>query len=87
MLGAFDSALERQMAALGVVRRDMECEFFGVKKESRGYYIVLPDHGAFYLHKDGAVRNGVGSKSKEPAFWDTEEEAQEFFDSWKLTRT
>lgn len=72
------------MARSGKVKRDIEAKFFGKHRESRGWYIVAPEHGVFYLHHDGQVKEGVNADSEKPAFWPTEQEAKGFFDTWKL---
>ena len=74
------------MARTGEVKRDYEGKFFGKKYLSRGYYTVIPGAGTWYLHHDGKVKNGVNADSDTPAFWPTEKEAQDFFDSWKNDR-
>ena len=79
MLNVIDSL----MVSTGEVKRDFECKFFGKKHPSRGYYIVIPNAGDWYLHHDGKVKNGVNADSDTPAFWPTEKEAQDFFDNWK----
>ena len=66
----------------GRVRQELECEFFGRVRPSRGFYIC-DESGRWYLHHDGVLRDGVGSKSEKPAFWPTEKEAQDFYDNWK----
>lgn len=71
------------MLERGVVKRDLDDNFSFNKKPSRGYYIVLLPNGIFYLHHDGTIKDGVKSKSKNPAFWDSKEEAEEFFEHWK----
>jgi len=68
----------------GEVKQDLETTFFRILRKSRGWYIVLPLTGVWYLHHDGDVKNGVHNDSEKPAFWGSEEEAQSFFDSWKV---
>lgn len=71
------------MADAGVVKREEDLNMCGKIQESRGYYIVIPADGIFYLHHDGTVQNGVAAFSDKPAFWETREAATEFFDEWK----
>lgn len=71
------------MAKNGVVKLEKEAKFFGRHYPSRGYYIVDPDGYRWHLHHDGKVKDGVNSDSDRPAFWDTEEAANSFFNDWK----
>ena len=75
--------LQQMMAKSGEVKRDIEARFFGQTKPSRGYYIVIPEGGVWHLHHDGLVKQGVNADSKEPAFWPTEEDATQFFNTWR----
>lgn len=47
--------------------------------DSRGWYICEPS-GVFHLYKDGEIRSGATDSR---AFWETEEEATNFFKKWK----
>ena len=71
------------MADGGEVNQEIQSKFGGLIQESRGWYIVLPSTGIWYLHKCGFIKHGVHADSTEPAFWDSEEEAKIFFDNWK----
>jgi hypothetical protein len=78
-----DGFLIAEMALTGEIKKDRDATFFGDKKPSRGYYIVIPKNGTWYLHHDGIVKNGVNADSKKPAFWPTYEDAMQFFNAWK----
>lgn len=67
----------------GKVKQEREASFCGVNYHSRGYYIVEPNSGRWYLHPDGKVKDGVNADSDKPAFWGTEDEAKEFFKEWR----
>lgn len=77
------SVIDHLMAHTGEVKRDVDAKFFGVTHPSRGYYIVSSTAGIWYLHHDGAVKEGVQNSSGKPAFWPTEKEALDFFDNWR----
>ena len=71
------------MVKNGEVKREIDTKFFGRNRPSRGYYIVENVRGRWYLHHDGTVKDGVKHDSKKPAFWDSEDSANEFFKNWK----
>ncbi len=73
------------MAEAGMVKAEIDSKFFGQLKPSRGYYICEPS-GRYYLHHDGLIKDGVRSDSENPAFWETEEDANKFFNEWKSNR-
>ena len=75
--------LQKMMAKKGTVKRDVEVRFFGQTRTSRGFYIVMPEEGVWYLHHDGLVKEGVNADSEEPAFWPTEDAAKRFFNAWR----
>lgn len=76
-------SLRHMMAQSGVIKKDVEGRFFGEDYPSRGYYIVLPGAGVWYLHHDGKVKNGTNADSGRSAFWPTEKEAKVFFSEWR----
>lgn len=78
--------IERLMEKTGTVKREMEANFFHKNRSSRGYFICEPVNGIWYLHHDGKVKRGVIGDSAKPAFWETEEAANEFFNNWKARR-
>lgn len=75
--------VNRIVAENGVVKLEEEATFFGRHRPSRGYYIVDPNSGRWHLHHDGTVKDGVKHDSEKPAFWETEEAANNFFNKWK----
>lgn len=46
----------------------------------RGYYICIKGR---YLYHDGQIRGGAEASSKSTAFWDTQEDAVDFYIKWK----
>lgn len=82
-----DEDLIQMMVDYGVVKEDLEYVIGGKQKSSRGYYIVIPGDGIYYLHHDGVVRSGVIPPSGRGAFWGTKAKAQAFLNNWKAKNT
>jgi hypothetical protein len=72
------------MISGGEVKQDLDFCFLGLIKKTRGWYIVTPISCVWYLHHDGLVKFGVNADSDKPAFWNSEEDANTFFDKWKV---
>lgn len=73
------------VAKTGAVKKEINSKFCGIERRSRGFYIC-DDSGRWHLHHDGLVKDGVNADSEKPAFWQSEKEAQDFFDAWKKDR-
>lgn len=54
--------------------------------DDRGYFITHGgiNGGWYYLYDDGEVYRGVIEGEPANAFWPTKEEAQAFYDKWRL---
>lgn len=74
--------LNKMMAETGEVKQEIDARFFGRNRPSRGFYIV-ESTGRWHLHHDGTVKDGVKHDSGKPAFWDSKESANDFFENWK----
>lgn len=71
------------MSSSGIIKKEIHTKLFGKNIPSRGYYIVIPENGSLYLHHDGKVKFGVDAEGDKPAFWNTEADAEEFFNQWR----